>query len=545
MTNSHKLRVAFIFFLLLLLYMLVLFNLYLIQIKQQNFYKDLATKQYATTVTHMPPRAAIYDRNGEPLAINHDSLAAFLLPKQIKDKQEVMKFLNKHFPEAAEKLKTTDKHFMYIQRKLTEEQIKLIEKSKLDDIQILKEPSRYYSLDAAAPVVGVTDIDNTGIAGIEMIFNDRLAGKASSCLLEKDARSGHFYFTKELIGSGKQGEPITLTIDSDLQYLAFEELKRSIDSFKAKEGSVLIMDPDSGDILAMVSYPTFDPNNTKNISLDHMKNRVLTDAHEPGSVIKVYLALAALEEGVVTPEELIDCENTKQGYVNGARFGTLVPHGVIPFADVVAYSNNIGVAKVATRLGPKLYDHYKAVGFGEKSVLNWPGEQKGFINPPRNWSRPSIVSLSFGYEIRITILQLATALSIVINNGIPVIPRLLINPELPVPMTCKQPLYSEETLAAVRDILERTTMKGTARRARIKGYNVIGKTGTANLVVDGTYSSDHNIFTFSGIVEKGNYRRIIVTFVKDAGIKNLRATRTAVPLFEKVAEKMLIHDKVL
>jgi cell division protein FtsI (penicillin-binding protein 3) len=544
MTSDHKLRTTFIFLLFCLLYLIVLFNLYTIQIKQNDFFLDLARKQYYVTLTTMPPRAEIFDRHGITIALNQDQLSAFILPKEIKQPTQLNSFLKKHFPATLSRLTTTKSHFLYIKRKLTDEQINLIKQAQLEDIYFLKEPSRYYPLLCASPLLGITNIDNVGLFGIEQLFNERLAGKSTTHQLEKDARSGHFYFKKETKIEGQKGEPVTLTIDSDLQFLTYEELKQTVDRFKAQEGSILIMDPTNGHLLVMANYPAFDPHNTTNLNQAYTKNKIVTEVHEPGSVMKVFLALAALEEGVVTPDELIDCEGKKIATVNGVRFSTWRADEIIPFSDVIAFSNNVGVAKVALRLGPTLYDHYCKVGFGSKSSLEWPGEQKGFVNPPQKWSRPSIISLSFGYEITISLLQLARAFSIIANGGYLIQPVITLNPAQETEQGAA-PLYSQTTLEVMRTILEKAVAHGTGKQAAIKDYKIMGKTGTANLAINGSYSTQHNIYTFVGIIEKGSYKRVVVTFVKDSPLKDIYASTVAAPLFERVTEKMLIHEKII
>jgi cell division protein FtsI (penicillin-binding protein 3) len=302
------------------------------------------------------------------------------------------------------------------------------------------------------------------------------------------------------------------------------------------------MNPDNGEILAMATHPSFDPNGSPPQDLSLTKNKAVTDVHEPGSLIKVFLALAALEEGVVTTDELIDCEDKKVGVVNGVKFSTVHPAGILSFEDVIIKSNNFGVAKVSLRLGNKLYDHYTKVGFGEKTRLQWPGEQSGFVNPPHKWSRSSPIVMSFGYEVTASTLQLAKAFSVIANGGYLVEPKLLRDvPE----QESATPLYSPQTIEAVQTILEKNIESGTGKYARIKGYRIMGKTGTTNLVENGKYTPDHNAYSFCGSIEKDGYRRVIVTFVKDSSRKGIYAATVAAPLFVKIAEKVLIHDKIV
>ncbi len=318
-----------------------------------------------------------------------------------------------------------------------------------------------------------------------------------------------------------------------------------MEQFHAQEGAVIVMNPKNGEIIAMTCMPDFDPNNTKQIPLNHTKNRSITEEYELGSVIKVFAAMAALEEGVVTLDELIDCENVKTAYVDGRKINTVPSSvaGIIPFSEVIEKSNNIGIAKVVKRLGTSLYDHYIRIGFGKKTGIEFPGERAGFVNPPSSWSKQSLISLSYGYEITATLLQLACALCMIANNGYPIKPTLCIT-QKSTPQQGK-PLYSSKTIATIQQILENTVLQGTAKKAHIKGYRIMSKTGTANLLINGEYSPTHNIYTCAGIVEKGSYQRVIVTFIKEVPQKNMYASTITAPLFERVAEKTLIHDKIL
>ncbi len=257
-TQQSNSRLIIIFFTFVSLYLFVLINLYIVQIKRAQFFKSLAQQQYTMTITTTPWRAEIFDRTGQPLALNKECLAAFITPSNLEDPRGVELFLAKHFKQAAERLhRQKKKHFLYIKRRLTPKDVEHIEKSGLSDIKILKEPSRFYPIQSVGPIIGITDIDNQGLFGTELMYNSMLAGKPSTYLIEKDCRSGHFYFTKETKVEGTQGKPITLTLDSVLQFLAYEELKEHAQLMEVKEGSVLILDPSSGDILVMANYPDF------------------------------------------------------------------------------------------------------------------------------------------------------------------------------------------------------------------------------------------------------------------------------------------------
>lgn len=558
--NNYNIRLGSLFFVFVSLYLIVLANLYVIQVKQSKYFSSLGKQQYNLTVCQMPPRAAIFDRFGQPLAINKDNFSAFITPNNLEEPKKVESFLNKYFPLAAHKLKKNNNlNFMYIKRRLNQEQLDLINSFQLSDIKLLKEPSRYYPVDCVGPLVGITDIDNQGLFGIELLCNSTLSGKPTTYVLEKDARtnqSKNFYFKRETKVQGKQGQAVQLTIDSTLQFLVYEELKETIKNLKAKEGSVLIINPDNGEILVMANCPDFDPNNTEQLAMESIKNRIFTECYELGSVVKIFLLLAALHEGVVTAQELIDCENSKTASINGFKFSTYKAGGIIPFCQVIEDSNNIGVAKVALRLGSKLYDNYLKLGFTNKIGL-FPGENKGYITPPNKWSNSSIIVLSFGYEISANLMQLAQAMSIVANNGYLIKPRIIKdeqeekltkleelrrkdrseNSDRRSPPESKQ-LFNTQAIEETKNILANTS------KVKIPGCRVIGKTGTARLITNGKYDPNRHIFTYAGIIEKGNYKRIIITFIKETNPDGMAST-TAMPLFEKVAHKMLIHDKII
>jgi len=545
MRQISKVRTTLIFILFLGLYLAILVNLYFIQILQTDFFNALASRQYHIELTNYPIRGQILDRHGRPVAVNKETVSAFILPRQLQDKKGLIRFLQKYFPEAKARLpRFEDKHFMYVARRLPDELCDQAHCEEVVDLKFMKEPSRFYPNEAMGQLVGITNIDNHGIFGIEQLYDELLAGKPTKIALDKDARATNFYFKRDLQKNGEQGNDIYLTIDSDLQFLAYEALAESVTRLEAELGAVVVMDPKNGEILSLVSYPGFDPNSTQELDQAVTKLVPVTDSYEFGSIMKVFVALAALAEGVVQPDELIDCENKAETQIDGMHFTTTKSsvNGEITFSEVVARSNNIGMVKVAKRLNQKLYDHYTKLGFGKKTGLNFLGEQTGYVSHPTKWSKRSIISLSFGYEIAATLLQVARAFSTIANGGNLVTPKLILGQK----NLASVKIYETNVVNTVQNILRDTVQHGTGVRAKIRGYDVMGKTGTANLAMDGAYSQDHLIFSFAGIVQKGSYSRVIVTCIKN--VKNPHkkyGANTAAPLFEKIAEQMLVHDKVM
>ena len=543
MKQSSKIRSTLIFVLFMGLYVVLLVNLYFIQILQTDFFSTLANRQYHIELVSYPARGEILDCKDRPVAVNKEAVSAFVLPRQLQDEKTLQAFLQNYFPSSWERLsRFRDKHFMYIARRLPDDLCSQAQCDKVVDLKFMKEPSRYYPNEAMSQVVGITNIDNQGLFGVEQLYNQTLAGASHKIVLEKDARSAHFYFKQELQKGGTLGSNVKLTIDSDLQFLVNEALVTAVERLQAEMGAVVIMDPQNGDILSLVSYPNFDPNSIQELDQAKTKLVPVTDCYEYGSIMKVFVALAALAEGVVQPDDIIDCENKEVTQIDGMRFSTVKANGEIPFSEVVARSNNIGMVKVAKRLNEKLYDHYVKLGFGAKTGLNFLGEQAGYVSHPSKWSKRSIISLSFGYEITATLLQVARAFSLIANGGSLVTPRLVLS-ENSVP---PQKIYDSAVITTVQNILRDTVQFGTGVRAKIRGYDVMGKTGTANLAVDGAYSQDNLIFTFAGILQKGSYSRVIVTCIKNVlNPYKMYGANTTAPLFEKIAEQMLVHDRVV
>jgi len=538
-------RSLIIFFIFISLYGIIIGNLYNIQVKKQSFFMNLGDKQYNLSITTLPERAQIFDRNNTPIALNKDSYAAFLLPKEITDRTIVQKFLGQHFPAAAQRLTSSwDKNFFFISRKLTTEQEEIIKQAHITEIHILQEPSRFYPYECLSTILGITDIDNHGILGIEQQYDEILRGTPTTQTLKKDARSNHFYFEQELTIQGTPSQSIQLTIDADLQYKINNIVKEAVLNLQAKEAAAVIMDPITGEISAMVSYPYFDPNNIQNLDMETTKNRTVSQAFETGSVIKPFCALAALEEEVVTIDEMINCENTKETKIDGIRVRTVIPHGIISFLEIIQNSNNIGTVKVAKRINTKLYDYYKLLGFGMPTGLNFPGEQKGYVNPPEKWSAYSIVSLSFGYEITTTLLQLARSFSLIYNGGRLVTPKLTCNQIQSRKPSEDNVLISQRTRDDLDAILEASVARGSGKRAQVKNYKTAGKTGTSNIVDNGKYNEKKHLNTFIGYVEKDNYKKVIAVYVKESKTA-MYASVTTAPLFRKIAEILLLHDHVL
>lgn len=538
MKKDYKIRVITVFLLFFFLFIVVIIRLFLLQVKQKTFFKELAQQQYEIVVTCNAPRAPIYDRSGNiALAFNREVLSAFILPHELNHQQEMELFLQQYYPDVYKRLlKHPERHFWWLERKLDPVRLAKLKEHNLDDIHFINESQRFYPVQSAAHVVGFTDMDNSGIGGIELLYNKRLMGLPALIKLEKDARAKNLYFEKLIKKPGEPGNSVRLTIDSTLQFLANEELKRAVDSFEAKGGSVIIMNPDNGQILTMTNCPLFDPNQRTVTNLEVTKNSAVTECYELGSVMKAFCALAALEESVVQYDELVDCGG-KVAYIDGVRVENWTRTEVVPFYDVIKFSSNVGIAKIGKRLGPKYYEHLRKLGFGTKTEIEFPGERVGFVNAPEKWSRSSLIVMSFGYEIMASLLQLCRAFCLIANGGYLITPTLVLEPASAQSTQRSSRLYKPQTIRTMKNILEKV-----GARYVVSGYRIMGKTGTARFARDGKYSAKDHVYTFAGIVERNNYRRVIVTFIKEPKKTSLWASEIAAPLFQKIAERMVIYE---
>lgn len=542
--RDYKIRLFLIFGFFVMLFSVIVARLFLIQIRQKHFFQQLAQQQYEIEIARTPSRGLLYDRTHTvPLAFNYEVPSAFIIPNQLIEPDKIKPFLKKRYPEVYKRLLAHhEKCFLWIDRKLDHAAYDVLKKKGFKDVHFVTEPKRYYPFASDVQLIGLVDIDNVGTAGLELVFSKHLCGTPSDIIFQKDARSGLFYFDKVVRHQGKTPKPLTLSLDNTIQAFAYEELKRSVMEFNAKAGGCVVMDPDTGQVLAVANYPSYDPTLKGKHSLESLKNNAVCECYELGSVMKAFCAMAAFEEGLVTPDEMIDCEG-RFAFIDGVKVENptiqLLNHlkdnnNTISFSDVLRYSSNVGIAKVAKRLGPKLYTHLRRLGFGSKTGIEFPGERDGFINPPKRWSRPSVIVMSFGYEMMISLVQLAKATSIIANGGYDVTPTLLFDPAV---SKKGKKLYKASTIEHMKTIMMRVCEK-----CPIPGYTVMGKTGTARCVKNGRYSNKHHLYSFAGIIEKDQRRHVIVTFIKEPEKSGMWASAVAMPIFSRVAQSIAVHE---
>ncbi len=516
-----------------------------------------ANSQYITVKTLNPERGLILDRQMRELAVNIDVDSLYAVPSQIEDVDYLSLKLSSVIKLPSEDIRKRllmrrEKDFIWLMRKLDVETSHKLSKLKnvsgFESIGLLTEPKRFYPKgQTAGHILGYTNIDNKGIEGIELQYDDYLRGKIKKVLNNRDARGKSL---SSEIEEAIAGNNILLTVDETIQYIVEREIKKAVQEWEAKAATAIMMNPFSGEILAMANYPFYDPNIPANFEGYTRRNRAITDIYEPGSTFKSILASAALEEGVVNVNDKFD---VSKGYivVGGKAVRDVHRNDILTFKDVIQKSSNVGAVQVGLRLGgERYYEYIRRFGFGEKTSIDLPGEVKGILRRPKDWSGTSLSALSIGQEIGVTPLQILNAYSAIANGGLlmkPYIVSEIISPEGEVikrfiPQVVRR-VISPETARTVMEILKTVIEEGgTGQRAYIKGNLVAGKTGTAQMVdpETGRYSKDKYVSSFVGIVPADNPRiALIVVIYEPQGARY--GGVVAAPVFRRIVEHTLTY----
>lgn len=519
--------------------------------------RQRADRQQRTAVPMSAERGEIVDRYGEPLALSRESAAVYLRPREFSHQPEVVKAVAHALDlpqDVVLQRASAQAPFVWLQRQVPLEKWTAVEDMNLSGIG--SEPARqrvYPHGPLASQVLGFTGVDGQGLEGVERALDGELRGGVQALVVGHDARGRPFD-----LGDGGQAEPrggahVELTIDTALQRVAEDELERAVREFGARAGTVVALDPHTGEILAMATVPRFDPNHAGNALADQMRNRAITDVYEPGSTFKAFLASAAIENDVVRPEDRVNCENGH--YTVGNRtIRDSHPHGVLSFADVIAESSNIGCAKIAERLGTERFGALvTAFGFGQPTGIDLPGEASGLLRPVSRWGRIHLVTTAFGQGIAVTPLQLARGFAAIANGGNLLRPYIVkrVSDDDGTVRYVGQPhverqVMSHKTAATVTQLLVRVTEAGTGKQAQIDGFTVAGKTGTAQKVDPhtGRYSAKDRMSSFVGFVPAED-PALVVLAVLDSPQKATYGGVVAAPVFRAVAEYGLTRRGVL
>lgn len=505
----------------------------------QGWQNDFLNKQgdmRVQRVVEIPAhRGMITDRRGEPLAISTPVESIWVNPREADTKPAQIQALASKLdlePDAVAKV-FADKAraFVYLKRQVQPEVADAVLALDIKGVHSTPEYRRYYPAgDVVAQVLGVTGTDDTGLEGLEYAYQSWLAGQPGAKRVVKD-RLGNTIEDLDLLRSPKPGRDLTLSINLQLQYLAYRELSAAVAEDKAKAGSLVALDARTGEILALVNVPSYNPNNRTTMTPNRSRNRAVSDTYEPGSTIKPFLVSAALQDGTVTPETRID---TDPGWlqIGDRRIHDVHPKGLIDIAQIIQVSSNVGAAKIALEMKSEDYwNMLSRAGFGAPPDSGFPGEAGGRLRPYESWRPIEKATMAFGMGMSVSLLQLARGYCAFADNG--VLPKVTIL-KRDRPATGVR-LMSAKTAKEMRDMLEMVTQKGgTAPEARVIGYRVGGKTGTAHKAVAGGYAPNKYIASFVGMAPMSNPRVVIAVMIDEPEGKDYYGGEVAAPVFSKV-----------
>lgn len=522
-----------------------------LQLFKYSDYLARARRQQQRIVEVSPLRGVLYDRNLHEMAMSISLDSCFAVPAEISDPAMVARLLAGVLDVDAEEIKTRlggSRSFVWIARKLDPEKVERIQALNLRGVYFQKENRRFYpKRELAAHVLGYVDIDDHGLGGIEYQFEQQLRTRASRMLVLADARRRWY----ERRGPNEErGISLVLTLDENIQYIAEKELAAAIEKTHARAGTVIVQDPNSGELLAMANWPTFDPNTAGASAPEARMDRGISALYEPGSTFKIITLAAALEEGLARADEPIDCQMGSI-FIGKHRIRDHKPFGVLTVAQILAHSSDVGTIKLGLRLGPEKFHRYiHAFGFGAPTGIELPGETRGIVRRVEAWSAISIGAVSMGQEVGVTPLQLVSAVSAMANGGLLYRPRVVreirratgLLPEAQEPPTR---VVRPETAATLRRMLEGVILEGTGKRARLDGYTAGGKTGTAQKIdpATGRYSAHEYIGSFIGFAPL-NSPAATVLVALDSPVGPHEGGEVAAPVFREVMRQTLAYLRV-
>jgi cell division protein FtsI (penicillin-binding protein 3) len=510
-----------------------------------------ARNQQLSSIETAPTRGQVLDRQGRELARSLDTESFYSDPSEVKNVEDTARKiaattgldraeLVKKFNEA----KDANKKFIWLIRRLEMERASKLDALDLDGVYSRKEPKRYYPNDAlAAHVLGFVGTDEIGLGGVEQYYNEKIRGEAGKVYLEHDREQRSF---ESYEVQPRPGQTIVLTIDQLIQYRTEQALTEAVERSHAKSGTAIVMDPRTGEILAMANAPTFNPNNPASVTAEDRTNIAVQNIYEPGSTFKIVAFAAAIEKGLVKPDDKIDCQMGSIT-VAGRVVHDHMPFGVLTITDALAKSSDVAAIKLGLLAGNEtMYDYMKRLGFGSRTGVDLNGESPGMLKPVNRWQPSSIGSLAMGQEVGVTPLQMATAYSALANGGTwikPHVVRELRTPEGTVLYQAKletRKALNPETSAALRGMFEYVTIHGTATKAQLEGYTAAGKTGTAQKIdpQTHTYSATKFIGSFVGFAPASNPAVVIIVVI-DEPMGAYHGGDVAAPVFREIAEQIL------
>ncbi len=512
-----------------------------LQVLDKDFLNQQADTRHLRTEKILAHRGTITDRNGEPLAISTPVDSIWMNPQEFASAVDNIPQLARALGVDSQMLmrritRSMSKEFLYLKRHLNPEQAQQVLALKLPGINVQREYRRYYpASEVTGHLIGFTNIDDEGQEGLELAFNHWLAGESGAKRVLKD-RLGRSIENVESIRPAHNGKELRTSIDLRLQYLAYRSLKAAIKTHEARSGSIVVLDVRTGEVLAMVNQPTYNPNDRSQFAAERYRNRAITDIFEPGSSIKPLVVAAALESGEYRPSSVVD---TAPGYVTVGAKTIEDSHnlGRVSLTTILARSSNVGVTKLAMTLEPdQLWETMTQFGFGTLTTSGFPGESAGMLTHFSHWQPISQATLAYGYGVSVTPLQLAQAYA-VIGDGGRSRPISLIRLDQ---SNDGQQVISKETAVAVRRMLEEVVRPGgTGTKAAVDGYRIAGKTGTAWKFSTGGYSQDKYISIFAGLAPASNPRLATVVVIDEPHGKLYYGSDVAAPVFADVMAESL------
>jgi len=525
-------------------------RLYHLQIIQ---YVDLlarAQRQQQRTIEITPQRGAIFDRRMHPLAMSRAVDSVYAVPAEIPDREMVTKLLapvlGLEAPELEGRFKSS-RAFCWVKRKVSDEEAARVRDLNLKGIYFQKEMKRFYPKgELASHALGYVGLDDNGLGGLEYELDAEIKGRAGRVLVASDARRQSFRSSE---WPGQAGKDVVLALDENIQYITEKVLSQAVEKWHATGGTVIVQNPNTGEILAMASEPTFNPNEYSRSPGEALLNRAVSWVFEPGSTFKIVTVSAALEEKLTNPQEVINCQNGSI-VLAGHVIHDHKPFGELTVEQVVENSSDVGAIKLGLRLGAeRFFSYIHGFGFGAATNVELPGEERGLLKPPSRWSGISIGEISMGQEVGVTPVQLVTAYSAIANGGILFQPRLVRDvfrgdTHDPLPATAGRRVVSEQTAELMRQMFTTVVENGTGKPAKLNGYSAAGKTGTAQKInSSGTYSKSHYIASFVGFAP-ANKPAVTILVAIDSPVGAIYGGDVAAPVFKSIAEQTLSYLSV-
>ena len=521
-----------------------------LQVYQHEAYVARAERQHKRVVDVAAKRGDILDRNDRVLAFSVDADSIYAVPSEIGAPGKIVAALcgvldgcNAEFRAMLRERLNRPRAFAWVKRQVSPAEARKVAALDLEGIGFMTEPRRFYpNTSLGAHVIGYVGLDNQGLGGIEAAYNPLITGRPGRALIQTDARRRVFSRTER---RATTGATVQLTIDQMLQWIAERELKAGVREHRAKGGSAIIMDPWTGEILAMANEPTFNPNAFAGVlDKDLLKNRAVQDIYEPGSTFKIVTASAALDEKLVKSADIIDVSHGSI-QIGSRRVNDMHRYGPLSFEDVIVKSSNVGAIKVGFRVGAERMGRYvRRFGFGSMLSPDVRGESPGIVWSQLNDS--ALASVSMGYQIGVTPLQMVTAVSSVANGGRLMEPHLVRATDRDGTRTLVQPTVlretvSLETASELTTIMEGVVDRGTAKAAQIDGFTIAGKTGTAAKLVRGAYSKSDYMASFVGFLPSRKPVISVLVVLDSPHGKGYTGGAVAAPVFKRIAEAAIRH----